>query len=119
MGNLHEIKRWHQPIIIVTAPAATNPNLRAQQGAFTKVNFLNSQPEELDRLPLDEVLKRAAQTGNENAKASNMFRFTLSSEAAPRLLWLLAKMAVTASTVRPGYSGIVDELRHRALWVLE
>ena len=102
---------------IVTAPAATNPNLQAQQGIFTKANSINALPEEIDRLPLDEVLRTAAKTGNENAKASRMFRFTLPSKEAPKLLWLLAKMDITASNVRPGYSGIVDELKQRPLWV--
>jgi hypothetical protein len=118
MGTLHEIDRWHEPIIIVTAPSASNPNLRAQQGAFTKTNFLiDHSPEDLDQLALDEVLAIAASRGNHNAKSSTMFRFTLQQQEAPKLLWLLAKMDITASTVRPGYSGIVAELNQRVLWV--
>jgi hypothetical protein len=118
MGTLHEIERWHQPIIIVTAPSASNPNLRAQQGTFTKVGFINKIAiEELDNLSLDEALTMAATRGDENAKSSKMFRFTLTQEEAPRLLWLLAKMDITASTVRPGYSGIVAELRQRSRWL--
>jgi hypothetical protein len=78
MGTLHEIDRQHEPIIIVTAPSASNPNLRAQQGAFTKTNFLiDHSPEDLDQLALDEVLAIAASRGNHNAKSSTMFRFTL------------------------------------------
>jgi hypothetical protein len=117
MGTLHEIDRWRQPVIIVTAPSASNPNLRAQQGAFTKVGFINIGIEELDRLSLDEVLTIAAATGNENAKSSKMFCFTLPQQEAPKLLWLLSKMDITASTVFPGYSGIVTELRQRPRWV--
>lgn len=118
MGTLHVIDRPHEPIIIVTAPSASNPNLRAQQGAFTKINFLNNQsPEDLDQLALDEVLAIAARSGNPNAQSSTMFRFTLPQQEAPKLLWLLAKMDITASTVRPGYSGIVAELNQRVLWV--
>lgn len=97
-------------------PSASNPNLRAQQGAFTKVGLINIAIEELDSLALDEVLTIAATTGNENAKSSKMFRFTLPQQEAPKLLWLLAKMDITASTVRPGYSGIVAELKQRVLW---
>jgi hypothetical protein len=117
MAKVHEIEQWYQPIIIVTAPSASNPNLRAQQGAFTKINYLNMKAEELDGLTLDEVLKIAANKGIENAKLSKMFRFTLPQQEAPKLLWLLAKMDITASTVRPGYSGIVAELKQRALWI--
>jgi hypothetical protein len=116
MGTLHEIERWSQTIIIVTAPSASNPNLRAQQGVFTKANHINALPAELDRLPLDEVLAIAAETGDENAKSSQMVRFTLRSRESPKLLWLLAKEDVTASTVRPGYLGIVSELRQRPQW---
>jgi len=117
MGVLHQIERWKEPVIIVTAPSASNPNLKAQQGAFTKVGFINASPEELDRMSLDEVLTISATRGNENAKAAKMFRFTLPRQEAPKLLWLLSKMDVTASTVFPGYSGIVAELRQRPLWV--
>lgn len=117
MGTLHEIERWYQPIIIVTAPSASNLNLRAQLGAFTKVNYLKMNVEELDRHSLDEVLDIAANEGIENAKLSKMFQFTLPQTEARKLLWLLAKMDITASTVRPGYPGIVGELRQRALWI--
>ena len=117
MGTLHGIERWSEPLIIVTAPSATNPNLMAQQGAFTKVGFVNVGIEEIDRLSLDEVLVAAATTGHKNAKSSKMFRFTLPQQEARKLLWLLAKMDITASTVRPGYAGIVAELEQRALWV--
>ena len=102
MGGLHEIERWHQPIIIVTAPSASNPNLRAQQGVFTKVNFLKRTIEHLDQLSLDEVLTIAANDGDQNAKSSKMFSFTLPQQQAPKLLWLLSKMDITASTVFPG-----------------
>lgn len=117
MGILHVIERWHQPIIIVTAPSASNPNLRAQQGVFTKVNFLNRTAEELDQLPLDEVLTIAANEGKKNAKSSKLFCFILPQPEAPKLLWLLSKMDITASTVFPGYSGVVTELQQRPLWV--
>lgn len=117
MGVLDEINRWREPVIIVTAPSATNPNLRAQQGAFTKVGRINIGIEELDGLSLDEVLTIAATTGDKNAKSSKMFQFTLPQTESPKILWLLAKMDITASTVRPGYSGIVAELKQRTLWV--
>jgi hypothetical protein len=116
MGTLHEIERWKEPVIIVTAPSASNPNLRAQQGAFTKVGLINVGIEELDGLSLDEVPTMAATTGDKHAKESKMFRFTLPQQEAPKLLWLLSKMDVTASTVFPGYSGIVAELKQRPLW---
>jgi hypothetical protein len=73
--------------------------------------------EDLDHLPLDEVLTIAAESGIENAKSSKMFRFTLPHQEAPKLLWLLSKLDITASTLFPGYSGIVAELQQRVLWV--
>lgn len=117
MGTLHEIERWHEPVIIVTAPSASNPNLRAQQGAFTKVGFINVGIEELDALSLDEVLTIAATTGNLNAKSSKLFCFTLPHQEAPKLLWHLSKLDITASTVFPSYTGVTTELRQRAKWV--
>lgn len=106
MGSLHVIERWKQPLFIVTAPAATNPNLRAQQGLLTKANHINALPEEIDSMSLDEVLQVAATTGDEGARSSRTWRFTLPSSDGEKLLWQLAKRDVTASTVRPGYLGV-------------
>jgi hypothetical protein len=125
MGALHEIERWHQPVIIVTAPSASNPNLRAPQGAFTMVKWLNADwldtesrsIDSIDRLPLDKILAVAAANGDHNAQASKMFCFTLPQQEAKKLLWLLAKIDITASTLFPGYSGIVNELKQRPIWI--
>ena len=117
MGSLHQIERWSEPVIVVTAPSASNPNLQAQQGAFTKVGFINVGIEELDGMSLDEVLTTAATTGNQNAQSSKMFRFTLPQQEAPKLLWHLSKLDITASTVFPGYSGVAGELRQQPIWV--
>ncbi len=117
MGSLHVIERWAQPLLIVTAPAATNPNLRAQQGLFTKANYIYALAEEIDLLSLDEILHIAASRGNQSAQSSRMLRFTLPSPESRKLLWQLAKLEVTASTVRPGYLGVVDELKQKALWL--
>jgi len=117
MGTLDEIVRSQEPVIIVTAPSASNPNLRAQQAAFTKVGWLNNiSAAERDTMSLDEVLTLAATKGNKNAQSSKMFRFTLPQREAQKLLWVLSKMDITASTVFPGYSGIVAELKQRPLW---
>jgi hypothetical protein len=117
MGTVEEIRQWHQTIIIVTAPSATNLNLRAQQGVFTMVNFLTDYKiEDLDGLTLDEALNIAAEKGVKHALESRFLRFTLPQNEAHRLLGLLAKLDITASTLFPGYAGIVCELKQRTLW---
>lgn len=116
MGAIDPLNWWSEPIVIVTAPSASNLNLKAQQGVFTMVNFPITESQHADRLPLDKVLERAAQRSHGNAKSAELFCLTLPQREAPRLLWLLAKMDITASTVYPGYSGVVMELEQRSFW---
>lgn len=114
MGTLDIINRWLQPIIIVTAPSASNPNLKAQQGVFTLVNNLNDK--NWQSLPLDEVLKLESIQDEENIKSADLSCFTLPQIEAPALLKLLAKLDYTASTLFPDYFNIVKDLQQRVLW---
>ena len=75
---------------IVTAPAAGNLNLYAQQGVFSLYRPTTVHPDELvDRRPLDEIVA-------ERPSAQMLLHFTLPIREAPVLLRLLAKTASVA-----------------------
>jgi hypothetical protein len=122
---------WY-PIIDVTAPFASNPNLYAQQGAFTLHRPALFFPErEVDRRSVEEILQEginkeaeALQGINKGAesikvgkvRADAMFHFSLPSQKADHLLWLLAKEGIGGNTLFPGYGGVVKGLRERQQW---
>jgi hypothetical protein len=45
-----------------------------------------------------------------------MYHFTLPIDEAPRLLRLLALEGISASTLFPGYGGVVKALQEESLW---
>jgi hypothetical protein len=112
---------WY-PIIDVTAPFASNPNLYAQQGAFTLHRPALFSPErEVDRRSVEEILQEGINKGAESIKvgkvrADAMFHFSLPSQKADHLLWLLAKEGIGGNTLFPGYGGVVKGLRERQQW---
>lgn len=116
MGALDVMERWRHPIIVVTAPSASNANLKAQQGVFTTVPHYYIEKAYANYLTLDKFLVDQVKEGNENAQSSKLRRFTLPSQEAPKLLWLLGKMDITASTLFPGYKALINELKQRFLW---
>lgn len=106
----------HRSIELVTAPAASNPNLHAQQGVFT----LSRQAEvdlngRVERVPLDEEVRN---TMLPFANHTVLVQYTVSAKHAVRILQLLAKEGVTAATVFPGYYGVAKALKERAYWEL-
>lgn len=86
---------------VVTAPAATNANLRAQKGLFTLLSVGDSGEDESQALDAiaasDDVL--------------TLVKFTLPSTEAVELLALLGQDGVTSATIFPGYGGVVESLR--------
>lgn len=112
------------PIRIVTAPSATNKNLQAQQGAFTLLNSIYFDERQtpypaLDQL-FDEGVKHAAAERTFPAKwlitNCKLRKFTVPVTHALDLLYLLAKVDITPSSVYPGYQSIPAELILRAAW---
>lgn len=105
---------------IVTAPQATNPNLRAQAGLFT-VDRKVWEP-----MPLDDLLKSAAAAETKKdpdwAKKLKFLRLPIVQKLilpvseAPKLLRLLAHEGTSAATVYPGYQGVVASLKERLRW---
>jgi FRG domain-containing protein len=97
-------------IQIVTAPAASNPNLHLQKGMFTLYIPSDLSPgAAVDRRPLDEVI--------EAAPANNrLIRFRLSTQEAGKLLRLLSLEGVNGATIYAGYRGAAKATTERTYW---
>jgi hypothetical protein len=109
------------PIRIVTAPGATNPNLKAQQGLFTyaRIGFLVDPDEPY--MALDKFLEYLEQdmSGSYERDVINGYKlrkFSLPITEAKNLLYLLAKLDITPSVVYPGYDSIIFDLEIENYW---
>jgi hypothetical protein len=98
-------------VSFVMAPQSDNPNLSAQGGVFT-VDRSPADPQPLDEVVIATALETEARS---RPLWPVMRRFTLRASEAGRLLYMLALEGVDASTVFPGYGGVVECLRERRL----
>jgi hypothetical protein len=97
---------------LVTAPGATNPNLRGQKGLFTLLEIASRMtPEAHAWTPLEDLVER--DTGRD---AVSLYKHTLPVSEAAQLLRSLSLEGVTAATLFPGYDGVVQSLKDRWLW---
>ena len=97
-------------IVLVTAPAAGNPNLYAQQGVFSLYRpVMTEATESVDRRPLDTIIA-------ERQSAQMLLHFTLPIGQAPVLLRLLAKEGVSGASLFPGYAGVAEGMQEERYW---
>lgn len=111
----HDVVERNAPIRVVTAPSATNPNLKAQQGAFTLLNPHHTKEVEGQYQPMDQVLEEIANKHDVERYFPTLVgvklqKFTLPVSEAKQVLYLLAKLDVTPSAVYPGYHSIVRDI---------
>jgi len=99
------------PLRIVTAPLSSNLNLHAQKGMFTLIQEESAnRSSRFKRTRLDELAYRLD-------PPLNLVQLTLSIVQAPALLRALAVAGICASTLFPGYGGVVEALREESqLW---
>jgi FRG domain len=95
----------------VTAPGASNPNLRAQQGLFT---LLITRRREDSGRALEDVITQASDT---DGCFLSLQSHTLPVEQAPQMLHVLAAEGMTAATAFPGYDGVVRSLKERSSYL--
>ena len=105
----------------VTAPGATNPNLKAQKGVFTLVERLYTKEADGEYLPLDKLLELTAKKQLKQGKKNYLLgyklqKFTLPVSESKSLLYLLAKLDITPSAVYPGYKSILNDLQMQNEW---
>lgn len=104
----------------ITAPSASNPNLKAQQGVFTLMHPSSTEERSGNYRykPLDETLSYYAGSTSPEPwlLGCSLQKFTLPISEASHLLFLLAKMDVTPSSIYPGYHSIIDDLKIKNNW---
>ena len=109
------------PYEMVTIPYATNPNIQAQQGVFTVVRH-SITSRSIDRTPFDKTLFAYLECCfpelfKSGQPANPLFiKFELPWAQFEDLLRRLANAGVNASTVFPGYYGVVDAVREKLWW---
>ena len=114
---------YDRAIVEVEAPYTENPNLRAQQGTFTLVEFDTPRAEEDWQIPsLEAVLldwcKRTWDSADaESANFPFLVKFTLPLAHSRRLLRLLRAAHVWAPSVFPNYDAVGLGLAERAYWL--
>ena len=97
-------------IVLVTSPAAGNPNLFAQQGVFSLYRPpIVEAAEPVDRRPLDAIVA-------ERPSAQVLLHFTLPIDESPVLLRLLAKEGVSGASLFPGYAGVAAGMHEERYW---
>jgi hypothetical protein len=109
------------PVKIITAPAADNPNLQAQQGCFLgyqqfDIELANDEP--FIPRPYDELLleNKSHISTSMAGQPGTLKKLRLPASEAPELLRLLSGHGVDASTVFPGLGGTVQAVQETRLW---
>jgi hypothetical protein len=111
------------PVSIVTAPSASNPNLRTQQGVFTLLAPFRAKEGTRPYPPLDQALEEVAVSTDPSDEATRnlaatcrLRRFALPARNALEVLRCLAKLDVTPTSVYPGYHTVITDMELRARW---
>jgi hypothetical protein len=105
----------------VTAPSASNANLKAQQGVFTLCNEKYAKDEKGDYIAFDVLVDKWVGSLRQHLENDRMFKakwgkFTLPVSEAEHLLYLLAKSDITPSSIYPGYHSIVEDMKNQKMW---
>ncbi len=105
----------------VTAPSATNVNLKAQRGVFTLAYKKHTGEVNSNYKPFDILVDEYVSSLRKHLEEDPMFqtkfgKFTLPISEAEKLLYLLAKLDITPSTIYPGYDSIVSDLKMQRNW---
>jgi hypothetical protein len=92
-------------VVIATAPYASNPNLRAQEGLHIAPAIQNPEMSApADRDDIGEFLAEINEAVVHEGRPA-LLKFVLPTSEAPNLLWQLAKDGVSAARLFPGYGG--------------
>jgi hypothetical protein len=97
-----------------TAPRATNPNLHAQSGLFTRLHG-----EKAHSLCLENYIQLVAEQYAPSALACAepyLRRLTAPQSSASRLLRLLSYEGVEGASMFPGNEGVVRSMQERGRW---
>jgi hypothetical protein len=112
------------PVRVVTAPGATNLNLKAQQGVFTILNHHYTKESESDYPSFDEFFENLEKkeypeefAAGKLIASCKLRKFTLPTLESSELLRLLAKLDITPSSIYPGFHSIISDMENRIRWI--
>jgi hypothetical protein len=101
---------------IVRVPRFQNANLNAQGGVFTLIVNESAESADPARLPpLDELIEERGRGLRAN-EGPVLYRLSLPLEHAGEALRRLRYERISATHLFPGYDGVVEGIRERALW---
>ena len=106
------------PFKIVTAPSASNPNLRAQEGVFT-VTITNPTYGDVDRRTFNEILADAPLRATPGITIGPelyqgwFYKITLPRSLACRLMLELERERITYEQLYPDFYGVVKAMREK------
>ena len=104
------------PFTIITAPAATNLNLRAQEGVFTVGEPIENDDSFVDRRPFDQMLAELCAQRSIGSSMPWFYRITLPKSEARELSAELGKESITRATLFPDFYGVVEAMKEARLW---
>lgn len=111
---LLDLSNADPPFAFATAPSSSNPNLRAQEGIFTRPRQIPWDKTPIDRRPLNVVIE--AEIEKFSPIATSLLHVTLPIENAGRLLWELARSGISRPRLFPDYyavvAGMLERRRH-------
>lgn len=99
----YAIERSNSGIEIVTAPAASNPNLHAQRGVFTVNSIVIDKTNAFSPIQIqsvDELLSSVR-----TIESPLMYKILMPRSEAAELLSIINRMGYTPSILFPGYEG--------------
>ena len=102
------------PFTVITAPTATNSNLRAQEGVFTAAKPIRPNEKSVDRRPFDEQLRASVAESRLTVTGPWFYRVTLPRVHADDLFFALALEGVTRASLFPSFDGVVGEMKDLA-----
>jgi hypothetical protein len=106
---LFEFSNPSSPIAIATAPTSTNPNLRAQEGVFTRTRQIAWDKSPIDCRSVDKIVE--AEISSFTPIGTSLFHLTLPRDCSGELLWELARDGITRPRLFPDYYGVVAGMR--------
>ena len=109
--HIYTIGKETCPLKIVVPPYYSNPNLKAQKGVLTywKVTTNMKEGTPVDRTPMNELIQ------NSSIHQRPMYKFIIPNDYSTDVYEWLKRLGITASTIYPGYRGVVQQLEEDAL----
>jgi hypothetical protein len=114
--KLEMLRGEPKPFIVITAPSATNSNLRAQEGIFTLAKKIKADSSPIDRRPFDQILQETFEKYKLKAPGPWFHRVTLPQSEAEQLCFDLALDGINHATLFPDFYGVVKAMKDTARW---